>query len=55
MDNKINKNKATEYENLTNQTIYNIEGTSFIVNSIFNQNSSDTLGMVLLRLINDSS
>lgn len=59
MDNK-KTDKKQETQTVTNNdlskiTHYEFEKNYFIVEPVFKENATDTLGTVLMRLINDSN
>ena len=55
MNKKDSKTPSKDKEILTEPTEYNFEKNTFIVTPVFKENSADTLGTVLLRLINNHS
>lgn len=55
MDKTNSKTLSNENEILNKPTEYEFEKNKFIVEPVFKENSKDTLGTVLLRLINNSS
>lgn len=58
MDDKLNtkqENNQIKNEDFSNSTTYNFEKNSFIVEPVFKEKSADTLGTVLLRLMNSNS
>jgi hypothetical protein len=51
-----NIEKQKQKENAINQTTtYKFDGYSFVVEAVFKENSSETLGTVLLRLMTTKS
>ncbi len=54
MDNKDSKTYLNNNDNLSKPTEYEFEKNKFIVEPVFKEKSNDTLGTVLLRLINNS-
>lgn len=54
MDYNSQINKTTENETFSKPETYTFEGNSFEVEPVFKDQSNETLGMVLLRLISSS-
>lgn len=52
--NSITQNSERKNKSLDTEITYQVNGTSFVVQPIFKEKSSDTLGTVLLRLMTSS-